>query len=143
MTHPVHHLALDYWLNCRRSVGGTPGRQDIDPIDIPGLLPWVSLIDMEQLSGGLRFRHRLVGTAVVAMRDHDTTGLWLDEFHGPGTLATLQPALAAVVRTAEPDVVRASLRDIGKPHRTICSLILPLAADRRQVDMLMAVSHYA
>ena len=141
LTHAVHHMALDYWLQCRRSAGGTPGRQDIDPLDIPGLLPWVTLVDVHRRDGGLRFRQRLVGTAVVAMRERDSTGMWFDEVYGPEKLAFLQPALAAVVQTAQPDVIRDNLRDIGKPHRNMYTLILPLAADRRRVDMLMAVSH--
>lgn len=143
LTHPVHHMALDYWMQCRAAAGGTPGRQDIDPLDIPGLLPWVSLVDVHRRAGGLKFRQRLIGTAVVAMREHDSTGLWFDDIYGPAKLALLQSALTGVVQTARPDVIRDNLCDIGKPHRTICSLILPLATDRRQVDMLMAVSHYA
>lgn len=142
LTHPVHHTALDYWMQCRGSAGGIPGRQDIDPLDIPCLLPWVSLVDVHRRAGLLKFRQRLLGTAVVAMRGRDTTGLWFDEIYEPSKLAQLQSALSGVVQTARPDVIRDDLCDIGKPHRTIFSLILPLAADRHRVDMLMAVSHY-
>lgn len=142
LTHPVHHAALGYWVECGRRVDGTPGRQDIDPIDIPEILPWVSLIDVHRQSDGLTFRHRLVGTAVVEMRNRDSTGLWFHETYGPETLARAQPALAAIVETAEPDLVHEDLRDIGRPYRTLSSLVLPLASDRRRVDMLMALSQY-
>ena len=142
LRHPVHRSALVYWEACRRRVGGTPGRQDIDPLDFPGLLPWVNLIEVHHFPDGLRLRHRLVGTAIVSMRNRDGTGRWFHELYEPDKLARVQRLLEAVVRAGEPELFRDSLVDIGKPHRTLSSLVLPLASDRRRIDMLMGISQY-
>jgi hypothetical protein len=53
-----------------------PARKDIDPVDIPDLLPHLQLV--EAVDG--RFRFRLCGTAIVAAYDVDMTGKYVDEF---------------------------------------------------------------
>lgn len=142
LTHPIHRKALAYWRECRRLAGGIPGRQDIDPVDIPGLLRWVNLVEVHRRPGGLAFRHRLVGTGIVEVRNSDSTGLWFHELYDPAKLARLQPALEEVAQTGEPALISEDLGDIGKPHRTMSSLVMPLASDRRRVDMLLVVSQY-
>ena len=52
------HLDLyRYWLK-KRGSGAMPSRSDIDPADIPALLPYVSLVHKV----GGEFRFRLVGS---------------------------------------------------------------------------------
>lgn len=143
LSHPVHQAALAYWRQRRWSVSGLPGRQDIDPLDIPGLLPWVNLIEVHRFPEGLRFRHRLVGTAIVEVRERDGTGCWFHDLYRPGKLERAQRKLEQVVRAAEPALFDADLDDIGKPYWKQSSLILPLASDHRRVDMLMGVSQYS
>ncbi|MDP6390255.1 MAG: PAS domain-containing protein [Alphaproteobacteria bacterium] len=62
---------FEYWDSKRRG-RRMPSREDIDPIEIPRLLPKVQLVDVEQ--DPLRFRYRLVGTEMVARRGSDPTG---------------------------------------------------------------------
>lgn len=68
-----------YWA---RKAGGrmAPRRSDIDPAEIPYLLPYVRLVDV---LGSGRFRYRLVGTE--ASRHHTTnpTGRYVDEVLSP------------------------------------------------------------
>ena len=55
--------ALDYWRR-KRGDRTMPQRRDIDPAELPfWLLPHVQLVDVAE--DGRRFRHRLVGTAIV------------------------------------------------------------------------------
>jgi hypothetical protein len=142
LRHPPHQSALAYWADRCRSVGGTPGRRDIDPLDIPELLPWVNLVDVFRRANGLAFRHRLVGTAIVEMWNRDSTGLWFHELYAPEKMARVQPALEEAVLSARPRLVHDDLGEIGKPYWSLTSLVLPLASDRRNVDMLMLVSQY-
>lgn len=53
---------LEYWRS-KRGSRLMPARADIDPIEIPTLLPIIGLVDV--LDGGARFRFRLLGTEVV------------------------------------------------------------------------------
>ena len=66
---------LDYW--CRKASGKSmPRRADIDPIDIPKLLPHVMLVDV--LPSG-RYRYRLIGTENAEAHGVNATGRFLDE----------------------------------------------------------------
>src|SRR5271154_2797991 len=53
-----------------------PGRRDLDPADIPRLLPHVMLVEVP--AGG-RYRYRLIGTENVREHGIDATGRYLDE----------------------------------------------------------------
>lgn len=66
-----------YWCGIRP--GGTlmPGRQHLDPGDIPALLPSIRLYDVHR--DPWRFRYRLVGTEIVRMLGRDPTGSWFDD----------------------------------------------------------------
>ena len=52
-----------------------PSRGDIDPIEIPKLLPHVQLIE----AVGERFRYRLIGTALAQAFGRDYTGAYPED----------------------------------------------------------------
>jgi hypothetical protein len=65
----------DYW--CRISAGRPmPRRDDIDPVDIPKLLPHVMLVEVH---GPGRYRYRLIGTANAQEHGINATGRFVDE----------------------------------------------------------------
>jgi hypothetical protein len=67
--------AYDYW--CRIAAGRPmPRRADLDPIDIPKLLPHVMLVEVH---GPGRYRYRLIGTANAQEHGMNATGQFLDE----------------------------------------------------------------
>jgi hypothetical protein len=53
-----------------------PRRRDIDPSEIPRLLPYVQLVETTEDGG---FRYRLIGTGLVEAFGHDYTGQYVDE----------------------------------------------------------------
>ncbi len=53
-----------------------PARRDIDPVEVPTLLPHLQLIEI--VAGG-RFRYRLIGTALAEAFGRDYTGQYPDE----------------------------------------------------------------
>ena len=61
----------DYW-NAKRGDRPMPSRRDIDPTEIPDLLPYLVLTEI--LPEAPFLRYRLVGTKQVAIRGHDPTG---------------------------------------------------------------------
>ena len=142
LRHQAHRAGLAYWLACRRRLAGMPGRQDIDPLDFPRLLPWVNLVEVHHRPHGPEFRHRLVGTEIVTMRNRDGTGRWFHDLYDPDKLKRIQTTLSGILRSGTPTLLQESLSDVGKPHWTLSSLVLPLASNRRQVDMLMGISQY-
>ncbi|WP_119299724.1 PAS domain-containing protein [Dongia deserti] len=54
-----------------------PPRDAIDPAEIPRLLPYLVIAEIERKP--LRVRYRLVGTRVVEANGHDFTNRYLDE----------------------------------------------------------------
>ena len=67
--------ALDYW-RLKSAGKPMPRRSDIDPLDIPKLLPHVMVV--EALPSG-RYRYRLIGTENADAQGVYATGRYLDE----------------------------------------------------------------
>lgn len=65
-----------YWRELRRG-RPAPARADIDPSEIIGVLPHISLFDVER--SPRRYRIRLLGTQIVNWYGCDVTGSYLDE----------------------------------------------------------------
>lgn len=136
--HAKLHRFYTYWQSIHPAEG-MPGRQHVDPLKIPNLLPGIWLVDVTK---PLQLRYRLIGTRVVEAMGADMTGLWLDEAHpdvarDPKYLSRAQD----VVNTGIPSWRR------GSPYLwrhevygDIENLMVPLARDSRSVDMLMVLT---
>jgi len=131
----------DYWSGVARAQGRVPRRADIDPIDIPKLLANVWIVDFDP--GTLRFRHRLIGTAVTRARNSDTTGDYVDGEIPDLPRTMLGRELASVVRECRPVWSKAPppasalpLHDVVEIER----LSLPLAAETGEVEMVLSLS---
>ena len=62
--HPGARELYAYWAS-KKPKDGLPGRQQVDPIDIPKLLPRIFLADVIWEGDRPRIRFRLVGQAIV------------------------------------------------------------------------------
>lgn len=143
LTAPAHVTAYAYWLSRKPGPALVPSRQDIDPLEMPRtLLPWINLIEVHRADGGLQYRHRLVGTGIVDMRNRDGTGQWFADLYDHARLTRVRRVLDQVVRDSQPRILQDDLGNTGRSYRTLHSLVLPLAADGVTIDMLMAVAHY-
>src|SRR5260221_3364803 len=137
--HPKTIRLHDYWRGKTPGAGMLPGRQHIDPTEIPVLLENIWLLDI----GGekRRFRFRLIGDAMQRKGIPGRPGEFMDQFFSAGLADERLGALHAVVATRQPSWER------GKPklaHRTEISeierIVLPLAADGREVDILLCLT---
>ena len=142
-----------YWSTLRRTRQGMhepmhpatpqslPSRRDIDPLEVPtALLPHLSLLDVEGGSG--RLRYRLVGTHIVAQYGSDPTGRFLEEtkepFHAPLSLNELGKTVA---RSGRARRLEGWLSGPAGEFLAFECLALPLAADGRNVDMILCGLH--
>ena len=64
-----------------------PSRAEIEPTEIPTLLPYLALIDVEL--NPRRFRWRLVGTHITGAMGYDYTRFYFDEKYSGPALADL------------------------------------------------------
>ena len=123
--------------------GRLPSRGDIDPIDIPTILPSILLLDVERHpDGDMRFRVRLFGSEHVDFNGADFTGRYIDEILSPDDIGIVHDAYRSIVETHEPHYWHTHVRMVGCEHRHSHRLMLPLATDGKTVDMLVGVFEF-
>lgn len=135
---PLHRQMYAYW---QQKCGSRrmPSRADIDPTEIPRLLP--NLLISEHVSeGGIeRWRYRLAGTAVAAAFGRDPTGHYIDELT-KGAYREFIERIHRVVREEQRALFCASeytgARDVRMSAKR---LLLPLTTDGRQVDQIVTL----
>lgn len=125
---------FDYWAG-KRGERAMPARADLDPLEIPTLLPIIGLVDV--LDGGARFRYRLVGTEIVDVAGHDPTGRFLDEvLPDSGYADYLIGLFREVTRERRPLYGESDFHGQGHIERRVRRLLMPLSRDGRSVDMI-------
>ncbi|EDP65379.1 hypothetical protein BAL199_12001 [alpha proteobacterium BAL199] len=132
---PILRPLWHYWSERRRS-RQCPARADIDPVDIPQLLPHIGLIDVEV--DGPRFKYRLIGTRMNEIFGQNFSGSYLDESKN-GQYAIFLHNLYAEAAGERRGLFSETVfgyRD--SRHLTVHRLILPLAEnDESPVTMLL------
>lgn len=131
-----HRRGFAYWRS-KAPEGRLPGRRDIDPLDVPDLLPWLTLVDVVWEQERLRLRCRLVGTEVVARFGRDITGLYAEQAYPEDYLAQALETYGAIIETRRPQLSRHQIPIEGREYAEYDRLILPLAADGDTVDMFV------
>jgi hypothetical protein len=130
--------AVDYWLSIRPE-SGLPGRQHLDPLDIPHLLPNVWLIDVRR--DPFRFVFRLVGTGVVEFFGSDPTGRALGDVFENFEQTIAYKDFCRVAEEGQPRWRRGTpvlfhLQQFTRIER----VYLPLARNGSDVDMIFCLS---
>ncbi|HEY9569201.1 MAG TPA: PAS domain-containing protein [Thalassobaculum sp.] len=142
LREPLHRKVrelVNYWLSIHPA-RGLPGRQHLDPLHIPSLLPNIWLVDVER-TPALRLRYRLIGTSVARAFDHDPTGEYLDQAHPQSRDGQIHIYMHDVIRSRLP------AWRVGAPqlwqlqdYLQLERIYLPLAADGEQVDLILALT---
>src|SRR5262245_40805748 len=99
IAHPHLRDLYAYWQRkkaCRR----LPARADIEPMEIPRLLPWVALVEV--MENPQRFCFRLAGTQVENFYGAKVSGRWLDELDFSEHSAAIAAQYAAAAQSGEP-----------------------------------------
>lgn len=122
----------DYWSRISTE-GVIPGRQHVQPGDIPGLLPYILILDY---TNG-QYRCRLAGTAVVEGLGQELTGRVLDDELLGSAFAGWFRRLETVRRRACPLSGEECLWWLSRSYRNFHWLCLPLASDGQHVDKLL------
>lgn len=133
--------AFDGYWRSRAPGGRLPGRQHIDPLDVPTLLPNLVLFDVEPQDADadkLRFRVRLAGGTLVELVGANPTGRYLDDFVAPDRRAQINAVYADIVRCRSAHYWECQLWTPGREFVRIQRLALPLARDGATVDMIVA-----
>jgi hypothetical protein len=136
---PLLRAAYDYW---RGKCAGRsmPRRGDIDPAEIPTLLPHILITEM--LEAGTRYRYRLAGSAVTEAFGRSLTGQYVDQLMtGP-----YRDFIARLYRSIYLDrrCIFCESRYSGstKPGISTKRLFMPLSSDDRVVDQVLIIQTF-
>ncbi len=130
---------FEYWQAITEAAGkapGLPARADMDPIDIPTVIPWMFLVDVLREGGELDFRFRLIGTRNAELVRQDATGKRLGEAFPLSTADLMRRSYEEVVTAGEPRCWRAWVPDIGYSNRRCFRALFPFADDGVTVDLI-------
>ena len=135
--HELVRQIVEYWVAIRPP-DGLPGRQHFDPLDVPGLLPNIRLLDV--VGDQPRFRIRLMGTRLRDVFGAEQTGRWLDEvfpnLNGSVTHSELvKTVIAKTPRWRRGKPALSGERDFLDMER----VYLPFARDGTTVDMILTL----
>ncbi len=134
LSAPVsYHLDLyRYWLS-KCGSRSMPARSDIDPAEIPALLPYLSIVDR---IGG-QFRYRLVGTAVAEQFGRDLTGSLITSHVSEETVAAAQAMGERVFASPQPTFTTGQFQTKSGALHNASARVLPLSDDGTNVNMVV------
>ena len=133
---PELRALYEYWLS-KCADGTAPTRADLDPLDIPHLLRFIYLVDVEREGGKPRYRFRLIGTYVVHISGRDSTGMYLDSpDYGPER-SSIIPSYSDVVSHKRPRYDQRYVPNCKEGYQHYGRLVLPLVGADGQVNMLL------
>lgn len=122
-----------YWLE-KRGDRSFPAKAEIDPVEFPYILGYVTLVDVEP--SPRRYRFRLDGSILVTLSGTDYTGRYLDELPGPEYVAFIKESYDRVVDRGEPFRYRKN-ELLDQQLFSEETIILPLGDNPPRVDMLV------
>lgn len=137
-------LFFDYWRDLAIRLGYLPGRQDVDPVQMPRhLLPNIFLADvLYEADGRSRFRFRLLGQEIID-QEYTRPGQYLHELASAENYARFEPQYLDCLNrrlSLRSDTLR--WKSEAKSVVAYEVLLLPLARDGRHVDAMIGLALY-
>jgi len=136
LREPEFLKAVVYWHTCRGSKS-MPSRADLNPADLVKILSKVMLVDV--LPQAPHFRYRVFGTNIADWIKFDATGQTLDAIQPDNYRQMLVATYMECVGARIPIAHRVLWETEDLSHR-YKRLMMPLAANGRNVDMLLITS---
>jgi hypothetical protein len=130
---PILSSLWRYW-DMKRAGRRMPLRRDIEPGEIPRLLPHVQLVERVEGQG---FRYRLTGSAIAQGYGFDATGKFTHEILPPARHRIASRHYSLVFDSARPLFARTDYVKDSFLLVMISRIILPLSLDGESVGMLL------
>lgn len=137
---PVVRDGYAYW-RTKIIDGRLPRRSDINPAEIPRLMPHAILVDVKR-GPEPDFRYRLIGTYVAENLFKDHTGAWFSEIEHQKAPSQIWQNCCKVAETGEPFIANTPYVGPHQEYRLVEDVILPLADDGQTVDCLLVFVEY-
>lgn len=130
---PVLRKLYDYW-DGKRGDRPFPRRADIDPVDIPALLPHLILVDVVPEPPDFVFR--VAGTLVTEATGMELTGKRL-RLLPLSPIGAIVAEFSRVIDSAEPRYSAGPLSNPLDRYNRVERLLLPLARDSEKVEQIL------
>lgn len=124
---------FDYWSRKRRAAE-VPDRADLDPVDVPGTLPHLYLLNVLP---GPEYEFRLIGTALVSRLGFDPTGRKVRDVIAGNDLDYMNRLFARAVESRRAIYSRSHYRFPPKGYLRVHRIILPLTRGGGDIAMLI------
>ncbi len=125
-----------YWQRMRGD-RALPSRRDLDPTEIPSLLPFVMLVDVEPEP--LDFRFRLIGGAVQRIIERDTQRRRFSSIPFMAEGNPIWTDYARVVNERRPLISDLTYVGNDRSVRRLRHCLMPLSNDGSNVNMIFVV----
>jgi hypothetical protein len=113
-----------------------PSKRDIDPVDMPRqILPHLQIIDV--VDGGVRFRYRLIGTALVEAYGRDYTGSHVDTMVSGARLDFILQAYRTVCELKAPVFCHNRYLTVRNTDLLATRIYMPLSDDGAEVQFIL------
>jgi hypothetical protein len=135
---PLQRQMYAYWQQ-KRGVRRMPARADIDPTEIPRLLPNILISEYVAEAGLERWRYRLAGTAVAAAFGRDPTGRFADELTKGDYRAFIERIHRVVREEQRALFCESEYTGAREPRMSAKRLLLPVTTDGRHADQIITL----
>lgn len=136
---PRHRELYAYWL-AKKGARRAPRRADIDPVDLPALLPYLFIFEV--FHEPRDYVMRLLGTTLVAVLGRDFTGAHFREMYDGGLAARVREQYDHVVDQWQPVYDQLDASWMAKDYILYERLLLPLSNTGERVDRLLGCSFF-
>lgn len=134
---PTLQEAIAYWRSRTPPQRPYPARGDIDPLDIPHLLPHLALAEVHR-QPELSFRFRVFGTALTETFKLEASGKWITtESIGP-IAPNIHADFTCIVESGTPRAIQSFAQQPGRDHVFYQVVDLPLGSPEEGVTMILS-----
>jgi len=128
-----------YWRS-KRDGRNMPRRQDIEPTEIPRLLPNIQITEM--VDGGKRIRYRLAGSAIVEAYGSELKGKYFDEIFTGERLRFVEDNYRVMCERMRPVLVVNRYHSARNVELVCHRLIMPLSEDGKTVNQCLTAMSF-
>lgn len=128
----------EYWVDKSRG-RPLPDRTDLDPSEIPGILPYLSIVEV--VGNEPRYRYRLLGTSVVEAIGFNPTNLFVDDVFAEDDAEFLTGLLSEVRVKLQP-LYAASAFKSGEYGMSTERLLLPFSLGEARTNQIVVVQTF-
>jgi hypothetical protein len=136
---PLLRAAYLYWTG-KRAGRRMPCRRDIDPTEIPTLLPHIMIVEMQE--EGTRYRFRLAGSAITAAFGRPITGGYVHDLAQGRYRSFIEGLYRDIYLNRRCILSESPYDNVRGSAATAKRLMMPLSDDDCTVNQVLAIQTF-